>query len=51
MAAEKLRRARTDRENAHILYLRALDVEREARTDLLGAQSVANRQLEAPRGY
>ncbi|UCA46158.1 hypothetical protein [Pseudochrobactrum sp. XF203] len=51
MAAEKLRRARADREDAHILYLRASDAEREARTDLLGAQSVANRQLEAPRGY
>ncbi len=50
-AAEKLRRACADREDAHALYLRASDAEREARTAVFKAKGIADRQLEAPRGH
>jgi len=50
-AAEKLRRARADREDAHVLYLRASDAERDARQALNSAQNIARQQLQAPGGF
>lgn len=50
-AAEKLRRARADREDAHVLYLRASDAERDARQALNSAQNIARQQLQVPGGF
>lgn len=50
-ATEKLRRAKAARDDAHVLYLRASDAERDARQVLNNAQNIARQQLQAPSGY